>query len=100
MLSQSRVLIFDLLQVCSCLVCSHEYHGHEGVREEEERVGGGKNLEVVDKLDELEEEEINLHPAHFASEEKCGNAKCIMCTTLDRFALHFLGFYFSNGDKL
>ena len=32
------------------------------------------------------EEEDSLQAAQGGSEQKCGNAKCIMCTTLDRFA--------------
>ena len=31
-----------------------------------------------------EEEEGSLQAAQAGSEQKCGNAKCIMCTTLDR----------------
>ena len=31
-----------------------------------------------------EEEESSLQAAQAGSEQKCGNAKCIMCTTLDR----------------
>lgn len=33
-----------------------------------------------------EEQEASLQAAQGGSEQKCGNAKCIMCTTLDRFA--------------
>ena len=31
------------------------------------------------------EEQASLQAAQGGSEQKCGNDKCIMCTTLDRF---------------
>ena len=34
---------------------------------------------------DMEEEQASLQAAQGGSEQKCGNAKCIMCTTLDRF---------------
>ena len=61
------------------------------MREEEEeredrglsrREGRGRNRGEVE---EQEEQEANLQAAQGGSEQKCGNAKCIMCTTLDRF---------------
>ena len=47
-------------------------------REERGRRGSRGDME--------EEQEASLQGAQGGSEQKCGNAKCIMCTTLDRFA--------------
>ena len=65
------------------------------MREEEDRGEVREGKEVRSRREEergsrsrgdMEEEQASLQAAQGGSEQKCGNAKCIMCTTLDRFA--------------
>ena len=65
------------------------------MREEEDRGEVREGKEVRSRREERgissrgdmdEEQEASLQAAQGGSEQKCGNAKCIMCTTLDRFA--------------
>ena len=64
------------------------------MREEEDRGEVREGKEVRSRREEergsrsrgdMEEEQASLQAAQGGSEQKCGNAKCIMCTTLDRF---------------
>ena len=61
------------------------------MREEEEREDRGLSRREErgrnrGEVEEQEEQEASLQAqAQGGSEQKCGNAKCIMCTTLDRF---------------
>ena len=62
------------------------------MREEEEREDRGvsrreeRGRSSRGDTEEQEQEQASLQAAQGGSEQKCGNAKCIMCTTLDRFS--------------